>query len=97
MCCGHQLAGVEMCTGALGHGLPVGLGMALGAKLRSRDFRTVVMLGDGELQEGMEAGGRDVDGGAVELSGLQANISVTWNLPMHAGDRQASFPNPHLF
>ncbi len=47
-----KLAGVEMCTGALGHGLPVGLGMALGANLRNRDFRTVVMLGDGELQEG---------------------------------------------
>jgi len=41
-----------MCTGALGHGLPVGHGMALGANLRNRDFRTVVMLGDGELQEG---------------------------------------------
>jgi transketolase len=47
-----KLDGVEMCTGALGHGLPVGLGMALGAKLQGRDFRTVVMLGDGELQEG---------------------------------------------
>ena len=47
-----KLDGIEMCTGALGHGLPVGLGMALGARLRKRDFRTVVMLGDGELQEG---------------------------------------------
>ncbi len=44
--------GVEMCTGALGHGLSVGLGMALGARLGRRDFRTIVMLGDGELQEG---------------------------------------------
>lgn len=47
-----KVAGVEMCTGALGHGLSVGLGMALGAKLQKRDFRTLVMLGDGELQEG---------------------------------------------
>ena len=47
-----KLAGVEMSTGGLGHGLSVGLGMALGAKIQGRDFRTLVMLGDGELQEG---------------------------------------------
>ncbi len=47
-----KVAGVEMSTGGLGHGLSVGLGMALGAKLQQRDCRTVVMLGDGELQEG---------------------------------------------
>ncbi len=47
-----KVPGVEMCTGALGHGLSIALGMALGAKLQERDFRTVVMLGDGELQEG---------------------------------------------
>ena len=47
-----KLAGVEMCTGALGHGLSVGIGMALGARLMKRDSRTVVMIGDGELQEG---------------------------------------------
>jgi transketolase len=44
--------GVEMSTGGLGHGLPIGIGMALGARLRNKDFRTVVMIGDGELQEG---------------------------------------------
>ena len=47
-----KVPGVEMCTGALGHGLSVGLGMALGAKLKGENWRTVVMLGDGELQEG---------------------------------------------
>ena len=46
------LAGVEMSTGGLGHGLSVGLGMALGARLQGKNFRTVVMIGDGELQEG---------------------------------------------
>lgn len=44
--------GVEMCTGGLGHGLAVGLGMSCGAKLKGQDFHTFVMLGDGELQEG---------------------------------------------
>ncbi len=47
-----KLAGVEMSTGGLGHGLSVGVGIALGARMQARDFRTVVMLGDGELQEG---------------------------------------------
>lgn len=47
-----KLAGVEMSTGGLGHGLSVGVGMALGARMQKREFRTVVMLGDGELQEG---------------------------------------------
>lgn len=44
--------GVEMSTGGLGHGLSIGIGMALGARLQQKDFRTVVMIGDGELQEG---------------------------------------------
>jgi transketolase len=44
--------GVEMCTGALGHGLAIAIGMALGARMQSEDFHTFVMLGDGELQEG---------------------------------------------
>ncbi len=47
-----KLAGVEMSTGGLGHGLSVGLGMALGARLQRKDFRVSVMIGDGELQEG---------------------------------------------
>ncbi len=47
-----KLPGVEMSTGGLGHGLSIGLGMALGARLQGKAFRTVVMLGDGELQEG---------------------------------------------
>lgn len=47
-----KLDGVEMSTGGLGHGLSVGLGMALGARLQRKDFKVVVMIGDGELQEG---------------------------------------------
>lgn len=46
------LPGVEASTGPLGHGLPIGLGMALAAKLRRSTARTVVLVGDGELQEG---------------------------------------------
>jgi transketolase len=47
-----KVAGVEMCTGALGHGLAVATGMALGARIQKQAFHTFVMLGDGELHEG---------------------------------------------
>jgi transketolase len=47
-----KVPGVEMCTGALGHGLAVALGMALGARIQKQAFHTFVMLGDGELHEG---------------------------------------------
>jgi transketolase len=46
------LPGLDMSTGSLGQGLSPGVGMAIGAKRRGLDFRTYVMLGDGELQEG---------------------------------------------
>ena len=44
--------GVDMSTGSLGQGLSPGVGIALGAKLNGLSFRTWVMLGDGEMQEG---------------------------------------------
>ena len=47
-----KVPGVEMNTGALGHGLAVGVGMALGARITGRDYRTFVLMGDGELHEG---------------------------------------------
>ena len=47
-----KVAGVEMSTGGLGHGLSVGTGMALGARIQGKAFRTYVMLGDGEPHEG---------------------------------------------
>jgi transketolase len=44
--------GVDFSSGSLGHNLSVATGMALGARLSQRDFRTFVVTGDGELQEG---------------------------------------------
>jgi transketolase len=44
--------GVEACTGALGHGLPIGIGLALAARMQKRDSRIVVLMGDGEINEG---------------------------------------------
>jgi transketolase len=44
--------GIEMNTGALGHGLAISVGMALAAKLDRAQFRVFTLLGDGELAEG---------------------------------------------
>ncbi|MGA3010665.1 MAG: transketolase [Terracidiphilus sp.] len=44
--------GVELSSGSLGHGLPVGCGIALAAKREKLTFRTVVLCSDGELDEG---------------------------------------------
>jgi transketolase len=48
-----KLPGLDSSTGSLGQGLSVGFGMALGSRLRGEKFHTFVMIGDGELQEGM--------------------------------------------
>jgi transketolase len=47
-----HIPGVEASTGALGHGLAIGVGMALAARLGARRNRVFVVLGDGELDEG---------------------------------------------
>jgi transketolase len=46
------LPGIEAATGSLGHGLPMGLGMALAARIRGARYRTYVVLSDGECNEG---------------------------------------------
>lgn len=45
--------GLDMTTGSLGQGLSIANGMALGAKIRHKDFNVFVIVGDGECQEGM--------------------------------------------
>lgn len=47
-----KVPGVEMNTGSLGHGLPVGVGMAIAAKKKESDSRVYVLMGDGEQAEG---------------------------------------------
>jgi len=48
----RHVPGIEMNTGALGHGLPICIGMALAGKMDSASYRVFTLLGDGELAEG---------------------------------------------
>ena len=48
----HCAPGVELATGSLGHGLPVGIGMAMAARLSKKDYRVFVVMSDGECNEG---------------------------------------------
>ena len=67
--------GVEVCTGSLGQGLSVGLGMALGARMDKKTYSVYVLLGDGEMYEGQvwEAA---VTAAAYELDNLVAVIDA---------------------
>ena len=50
--CMNKTPGVEMSTGALGHGMSVTLGMALAAQVQKKHFFSYVMIGDGDINEG---------------------------------------------
>lgn len=86
----NKIPGVETNTGPLGHGLPVAVGTAIAAKLEQKSWRTFVLTGDGELQEGsnweaaMLAGHRDLDNLTViiDRNRLQQGdwVEVTNNL-----------------
>ncbi len=74
-----DVEGVEINSGSLGHGLSIGVGMALAAKMNKQTYRTYVVLGDGEMAEGsnyegmMAAGHYKLDNlcATVDLNGLQ--------------------------
>lgn len=48
----HKLAGIEAATGSLGHGLSMGLGMALASRINKHNYNVYVLLSDGECNEG---------------------------------------------
>ncbi len=68
-----KIKGVDFSSGSLGHGLSIGVGMALAGRVQQRDYRTYVMLGDGELHEGQiwEAA---MAAGHFKLQGLVAIV-----------------------
>jgi transketolase len=95
-----NVPGVEMPTGALGHGLAVGVGMALAAKRDGASYRTFVLMGDGEQAEGSvwEAAmagshyGLDNLVGIVDYNGLQISGKVDDVMRLSPlGDRWAAF------
>ncbi|MGV8934768.1 MAG: transketolase [Gallionellaceae bacterium] len=47
-----RIPGLEVTSGSLGHGFSVGVGLAMGAKLRGTDQKTYALVGDGEINEG---------------------------------------------
>ncbi|SDH27248.1 transketolase [Alteribacillus persepolensis] len=48
----NKIKGVDFSSGSIGHGLSVGVGMSLGARVDNEKYRTYILMGDGELQEG---------------------------------------------
>ncbi len=48
-----KTVGVDMTSGSLGNGIAIGAGMAISAKYKNKDYYTYVIVGDGELQEGI--------------------------------------------
>ena len=48
----NKIPGCDMSTGSLGHGLPVGIGMAVAGRADGKDYRVYVIMGDGECNEG---------------------------------------------
>ncbi len=85
-----HIPGVEASTGALGHGLPIGVGLALAARLQKRASRVVVVMGDGELDEGsvweaaLTASKHGLDNllGIVDYNKLQSYGAVADVLPL---------------
>ncbi|MEO5610988.1 MAG: thiamine pyrophosphate-dependent enzyme [Ornithinibacter sp.] len=73
--------GVEISSGSLGHGLPLGVGIALGLRAQKIDARVVVLVGDAELNEGSNAEALEF-AAASELDALTVvaidNASTTW-------------------
>ena len=77
----NKTPGIDISSGSLGNGLAIGVGMAMSGRLHHQDYMTYVMLGDGEVQEGMvweaamAAHHHDLGNlvGIVDCNGVQIN------------------------
>jgi transketolase len=86
----RAIPGVEFHSGSLGHGLAVGMGIALDVKLRGGPSRVFVVVGDGELNEGsvweaaLVASAQRLDNLVmiVDRNGFQANMATEELLPL---------------
>ncbi len=86
----REIPGVEFHSGSLGHLLSVGIGMAIDARMRGLPSRVVVVVGDGELNEGsiweacLTAAAHKVDNliVVVDRNGFQANMRTEELIPL---------------
>ena len=95
----NKVPGIDFSSGSIGHNLSVGVGMALAARMRRRDYLTWVLLGDGELNEGqvweatMSAAQYGLDNliGIVDANGkgLDGDVSDVMNIEPIAAKFQA--------
>ena len=92
--------GVDMSTGSLGQGVSAAVGMALGARVDEKSYRTYALLGDGELEEGqvweaaMLAGNRKLDNLCLIVDNNNLQIDGTLeevNSPYPIGKKFAAF------
>lgn len=80
----NKTKGVDMTSGSLGNGIAIGSGMAMAGKYREKDYNVFVVVGDGELQEGIcweginSAAGHKLDNMVVfvDKNGWQSGGSV---------------------
>ena len=70
-----EVPGIELNSGSLGHGISVGVGMALAAKMNGQDYRTYVVCGDGEMEEGSNYEGM-MAAGHYKLDNLCVTVDV---------------------
>lgn len=91
--CREKLPGVELSTGSLGMGISAGIGMALAARQKGASWRTYVLCGDGEMNEGQNWEGFMaankwkldqlviiIDRNRVQLDGTESEIMPTGDL-----------------
>ena len=96
----NKTPGVDMTAGSLGHGVSVGVGLALAARMQGSPSRTYVMLGDGEIQAGivweglMEAAKYNLENltAILDLNGVQLDGTTDDVMPMEpVADKWRSF------
>ena len=96
----HSTPGIDMTSGSLGNGIAIGAGMAYAAKYLKKDYYTYVIVGDGELQEGVcweganTATGRKLDNLIVfvDRNGWQSYKTIDFTVGMNdVADRFRAF------
>ena len=92
----NTVPGIDMSTGSLGQGISAAVGMALGGKLKKKDYRVYTVLGDGEIAEGqvweaaMSAAKYHLDNlcAVVDVNGLQIDGATKDVMPSEPLDKK---------